>query len=162
MSIGVLTRLSYEAAVRSLDLQERAVEQLRARTATLLVASSLTASFLGSEVLRRGAQGWHGATSVLTAAALCSLAVSICLCIYVLLPKRWCAFGLSGRELYEAMLEHAEDENELRRRLVYWIEAFWLQNQDEIELLERSYVGAAVALMVQLACWASMLVGSLS
>ena len=47
VSPGILSELSYDAAVRALDLQERAVEQLRARTGTLLAASSLTASFLG-------------------------------------------------------------------------------------------------------------------
>ena len=91
------------------------------------------------------------------AAALCSLAVSICLCVYVLLPKQGYVFSLSGQGLYEVAFEYDEDEAELRRRLVYWMEAFWLQNQGKIELLERSYVGAAAALMVQLACWASVL-----
>jgi hypothetical protein len=54
MSSGVLAELSYEAAVRALDLQERAIEQLRARTGTLLAASSLTASFLGAQAIQHG------------------------------------------------------------------------------------------------------------
>jgi cytochrome c-type biogenesis protein CcmH/NrfG len=77
-----LAELSHEAAVRALDLQERGVEQLRARTGTLLAASSLTASFLGAQAIRRG----HS-IGTLAALALVALASSIVLCIYVLLPK---------------------------------------------------------------------------
>src|SRR6202041_1352654 len=36
MSSGLLAKMSYDAAVRTLDFQERDVEQLRARTGTLL------------------------------------------------------------------------------------------------------------------------------
>jgi hypothetical protein len=52
MAASALAQLSYDAAVRSLDLQERAVEQLRARTATLLAASSLVASFFGAQTIQ--------------------------------------------------------------------------------------------------------------
>jgi hypothetical protein len=44
MTSSILAQLSYDAALRALDLQERAVEQLRARTGILLAASSLTTS----------------------------------------------------------------------------------------------------------------------
>lgn len=45
MSASVLVELSYDAGVRALDLQERAVEQLRARTGILLAAPVIS-SFL--------------------------------------------------------------------------------------------------------------------
>lgn len=58
MSTRILAELSCEAAVRALDVQERAIEQLRQRTGTLLAASSLTASFLGAQAIQR-AHGMH-------------------------------------------------------------------------------------------------------
>lgn len=51
MEQSALATLSYQAAVRALDLQERAVDQLRSRTGTLLAATSLTASFLGGQTI---------------------------------------------------------------------------------------------------------------
>lgn len=61
---GSLAELSYDAAVRALDVQERGVEQLRARTGLLLAASSLTASFLevGEDAVHRrhGVSTLHG------------------------------------------------------------------------------------------------------
>jgi hypothetical protein len=98
MSTKVLTELSYEAAVRALDLQERGVEQLRARTGILLAASSLTASFFGAQSIRRGSS-----IGTLDALALITLAVSILLCIYVLLPKRGFIFSLSAPTMYESL-----------------------------------------------------------
>jgi hypothetical protein len=74
MSSEVLAELSYEAAVRALDLQERGVEQLRARTGTLLAASSLTASFLGAQTIQHA-----GGLQTLGSLALISLAASIVL-----------------------------------------------------------------------------------
>ncbi len=83
MSGSLLAELSYDAGVRALDLQERAVEQLRARTGILLAAASLTASFLGAQTIQH-----ESGLSVLGGLALISLGVSVLLCVYVLLPSR--------------------------------------------------------------------------
>jgi hypothetical protein len=115
-----LAELAYDAAIRALDLQERAIEQLRARTGTLLGASSLTASFLGAQAIQR-----DGGIDMLAALALIALACSIVLCIYVLLPKRGLVFEISPSRIYESLFEVAEDEPEIRRRLAYWLEDFW-------------------------------------
>ncbi|MGD0454344.1 MAG: hypothetical protein ABSB69_12165 [Solirubrobacteraceae bacterium] len=156
MSAALLTELSYQAAIRSLDLQERGVEQLRARTGTLLAASSLTASFLGAQAIQRDGIG------PLSALALVALASSIVLCIYVLLPKRDFVFDIEPSRMYESLLDVASDESELRRRLVYWLDSFWQANQDMINALGRYYVGAAVALLLQLAFWSWALAASIS
>lgn len=147
MTPSALAQLSYDDAVRSLDLQERAVEQLRARTATLLAASSLTASFFGAQTIQRaGGLGLQGAL------ALASLVGSIGICVYILLPKSTYVFGVSGREMYEDLNELSDDD-EVRRRLIYWLALFWTRNQTEIETLDRWYVAAAIALMLQLMLW---------
>jgi hypothetical protein len=157
MSTAHLARLSYDAAMRALDLQERGVDQLRARTGTLLAASSLTASFLGAQTI----QHLSGLGSLGTC-ALIALASSILLCTYVLLPKRGFVFSLSAPRMYEALLAVADDEHEVSRRLVYWIEEYWQDNQVKLDKLGRYYFAAAVALMLQLVFWSWALAGSIS
>lgn len=157
MSSDVLAELSYEAALRGLDLQERAIEQLRNRTGTLLAASSLIASFLGGMAIRQ-ANGL-GAPGVL---ALVSLACSIGLCVYVLLPRSGFVFCLRASAMYDGLFEHKDDDEALRRRLAYWLEEFWVVNQDMIDSLDRCYTGAAIALVLQLLLWSSALLGIIS
>jgi hypothetical protein len=152
MSATELAELSYEAAIRALDLQERAVEQLRARTGSLLAASSLTASFFGTQVIRA-----DGRLNPLSGLALISLIGSIGLCVYVLLPKRRLVFGANALRMYESLLRVADDAEEVRRFLIDWHDECWQSNQDEIDELERSYFGAAVALILQLAFWSAAL-----
>lgn len=105
MSSLILSELSYDAAIRALDIQERAVEQLRARTGTLLAAASLTASFLGGQAIQH-ARGLN----VLGTLALLSLVCSVALCVYVLLPKRSITFMLSGAKIYERLIECSEGQ----------------------------------------------------
>jgi hypothetical protein len=152
MTSSILAQLSYDAALRALDLQERTVEQLRARTGILLAASSLTTSFLGAQTIQHA----HG----IGALALASLCGSIGLSLYVLIPKRGLTFGLGGRETYESLIEVA-DEEEVHRRLAYWLTALRTENQAEIDGLDRLYVGAALALMLQLVLWSIALIGTL-
>ncbi len=157
MSAGVLAELSYDAAVRALDLQERGIEQLRARTGTLLAASSLTASFLGAQTIQH-----ERGLDVLGALALVSLACSIFLCTYVLLPKRDFVFSVNAPTMYESLFELADDEREVRRRLIYWIEAYRRANQTKIDALSRYYLAAAFALTLQLTFWSWALADRLS
>jgi hypothetical protein len=151
-----LVKLSYEAAVRALDLRERGVEQLRARAGTLLAASSLTASFLGAQTIQHSS-----GLGTLSALALICLACSILLCTYVLLPKRGFVFSLSGPRMYESLFEIVDDDHEVRRRLVYWLEDFWRANQSKIDALGQYYFLAAVALMLQLVLWSWALADSI-
>jgi hypothetical protein len=157
MSRAVLTELSYEAAVRALDLQERGVEQLRARTGMLLAATSLTASFLGAQTIQH-----TGELGTLGALALIALAGSIVLCVYVLLPKRGFVFSLNAPRMYETLFEIGEDEEEVRRRLIYWLEEYWTSNQAKIEDLGSYFLGAAVALTLQLVFWSWALAANIS
>lgn len=109
MSSSALAEISYGAAVRALDLQERAVEQLRSRTGTLLVAASLTASFLGAQTIQH-----TGNFETLEVLALLSMVASISLCVYVLLPKSGFVFGVNAAGTYEQLYEFRHDEEELQ------------------------------------------------
>lgn len=150
-----LAQISFQAALRTLDLQERAVEQLRLRTGVLLGASSLIASFFGSNAVKRG-DGF----GPLAAIGLIMLAVSIGLCVYVLLPKRGLNFSLDGHDVYER-LRGVESEAVLNAHLTIWLTAFARENEVQLSTLDSAYVGAAVCLMLQLAAWSVPLVATL-
>jgi hypothetical protein len=153
----VLAELSYNAGVRALDLQERAVEQLHARTGTLLAASSLIASFLGAQTIAH-----RSGLGVLGGLALVSLVASIGLSVYILLPKKEFTFILSAPQMYEQRFAVRDDEEEVRRRLVYWLAVYWQANQDRIDELGRYYLGAANALGLQLIFWSWALATNIS
>jgi hypothetical protein len=157
VSTGALAELSYDAGLRALDLQERGLEQLRARTGVLLAASSLTASFLGAQTIQH-----ESGLNVLSGLALISLAASVLLCVYVLLPKQAFEFSLNAPQVYESLFELRDDEAEIRRRLAYWLEGFWQRNQDRIDELGRYFFGAAIALILQLAFWTFALASNIS
>ncbi len=153
----VLSELSYEASVRALEVQERAIDQLRARTGTLLAVSSLSASFFGAETIQRS-----GGLGAFGALALISLVISIMLCIYVLLPKRGFVFSVSGPALYERLFAYANDDQEVRRRLTYWLEEYWRANEAKLEELGRFYFAAGIALVAQLVFWSWALTATIS
>ena len=55
-----------------------------------------------------------------------------------------------------------EDEEEMRRRLVYWLEEYWVSNQAKIGELSQFFFAAAVALVLQLAFWSWALADTIS
>lgn len=154
---ALLPRLSYESALRALEVQERAVDQLRARTGTLLAVSSLTASFLGAETIQRAQTldtlGWL---------AMISLVISIALCIYILLPKSGFVFSVSGPAIYTRLYPFGAEEDEVHRRLAYWLEEFWRANEEKIESMGRFHFAAGLALVAQLVFWTMALSATIS
>jgi hypothetical protein len=55
-----------------------------------------------------------------------------------------------------------DDEEEIRRRLIYWLEVYWKANQATIDELGRYYLGAAIALGLQLVFWSRALATDIS
>ncbi len=56
---SALAQLSYELSLRTLTQQESSLNELRARTGTLIAAASLATSFLGGAAIARdGLDGW--------------------------------------------------------------------------------------------------------
>ena len=88
---------AYELALRALAQQEQALTELRARTGTLLTASSLIASFLGAQAISRNG------LSVWIVLALVAFGWSVVFSIYGLLPKEDLIFALDAPETYEAL-----------------------------------------------------------
>jgi hypothetical protein len=142
--LAALEETSYDIAVRALEQQERSLDEVRRRTGTLLTASSLVASFLGSQAIsRNGLNGWIDA-------ALVAFGLSVVISIYVLLPKRGLIFALDAPETYEALYEHSGDETEVYRRLAYWIQRFRGLNQPTIQRSTAAFQLASGALVAEI------------
>ncbi len=137
-----IARVAYESALRSLDKQERVLDEIRSRTGVLLAASSLAVSFLGRSASNHPA-------SALVAAAAAAFAVTIGASVYVLLPKSTFFFSVSGRAVLEELYEFRSDVGEIRRRLVYDMERFWETNDRVMQKLFRAFRLASLALVIE-------------
>jgi hypothetical protein len=140
-----LERLAYELSLDEVQRQERALDELRARTGTLLTASSIVASFLGSTAVLR-----HGHV-LLTVLGFAAFAVSIAASAYVLLPKQGLIFTFRG----SALLRDDADVPlaELHRRVAYWLDGYHDSNQDTIERLYTAFQIATVAVLAEAMLW---------
>jgi hypothetical protein len=113
-------------------------------TGTLLTAASLIASFLGGQALAgEGLNVW-------VVLALVAFGLSVVLCIYVLLPKDGLIFALDGPETYGALYEVRNDEEEVDRRLAYWLQSFRQENHPTVERLTRAFELAGFALLAEI------------
>lgn len=155
MASQQIAKLSMQAALRTLDIQERAVEQLRLRSGVLLAACSLIASIFGGAAIR--ANHGLGASGVV---ALAALAISTSLCVYLLLTKRGLTFTLDAEDVYEFLRETDNDDRALKE-LIGWLVAFGRENSRQLWSLDRVFVYAAFCLMVQMVSWSVMLLGTL-
>jgi hypothetical protein len=148
---GDFERLAYEASLRSLEKQESLLDELRARTNTLLAVSSLTASVLGREA-------FSGAGSqTLTITALAAFVISVAAGVFVLLPKWKLAFAESGAGMYEGLYELHGDMPEVYRSLIYELDCHWTSNDAQIALLARAYTIAAIASVFELLSLAALI-----
>jgi len=142
--MGKLEREAHRIAAKALAQQEQALSELRARTGTLLTAASLIASFLGGQALTR--QGLS-ASIVL---ALLAFGVSVVLCIYVLLPKDGLIFALDAPEAYGALYDVRDDDDEVNRRLAYWLQSFRETNHPTVKRLTSAFEIAGFALLAEI------------
>jgi len=148
-------KLAYEAALRSLDKQERVLEELRARTGVLLGASSLAAAFLGQSAFG------DPEPLVFAVTALVAFVISIVTSVYILIPKNNLIFAEVGGGLYEGLYAFRDDMREVYRRLAYQLDRFWESNDTTIAWLSRTYGIAATALIVEILSLAAILSGNI-
>lgn len=142
--MGKLEQEAHRIAAQALNQQEQALTELRARTGTLLTAASLIASFLGGQALASdGLSAW-------VVLALVAFGVSVVLCIYVLLPKDGLIFALDGPETYGALYSVRDDDEEVDRRLAYWLQSFRQENHPTVERLTKAFELAGFALLAEI------------
>lgn len=148
---GEFEKLAYDAALRSLDKQERLLEELRARTGVLLAASSVAITLLGQQAF----QGPGG--NLLTAIGLAAFVVSISGSVLILLPRNGLIFAESGAKLYRSFFAIRDDLPEVYRRLAYLLDGFWEINEQTIARLAIAYIVAAAALVIEILALATLL-----
>ena len=149
---SALAALAYELSLRTLGQQEAAVNELRARTGTLIAAASIVTSFLGGAAFTRaGLDGW-------SIVALVAFTASIASATWVLLPKEKLIFSVQGSTLYEGEIEaDVFSIGETHRRLAYWLDGFQRDNEPKLDGLYGWYRLATVALLVEVAFWSLQL-----
>ena len=151
-NMAKLEQEAHRMAARALEQQERAVTELRARAGTLFTVSVLVGSFLGGQVLARDG------LSIWIALALIAFGVSAILCIYVLLPKDDLAFSLDGSGVYEVLYDFRYNEEELHRRLAYWLRIFREANHQVLKRAGKAFEIAGFALLTEVGFWVLELV----
>ncbi|MDQ2980921.1 MAG: hypothetical protein M3R26_01160 [Actinomycetota bacterium] len=149
--VAGLYRVSYELSLRALDQQERVLNELRARTGTLLAASSLVASFLGARAASTERLSW------LAALGLGAFALSVLASVFILMPRSGLIFALRGTVLLEEEFGEAGGLAEVHRRLAYWLEEFRDANQDIMGRLFKAFWLATAGVLAEVAFWATQL-----
>lgn len=139
--------LAYELSLRSLAQQEAALNELRARTGTLLAASSLVASFLGARAVESPRYGW------LTAVGFAGFALSLIAAGYVLWPKSGLIFSLRGSAVIRVEDDDPEGLPETHRRLTTWIESFIDANAPIVDRLFAAYRIATISVLAEVGLW---------
>ena len=149
---SALAKLSYELSLRTLTQQESSLNELRARTGTLIAAASIVTSFLGGAAIARdGLDVW----SVL---ALATFVASIAFATWVLLPKKDLVFSVSGSALFEDEIEaDIFDIGETHRRLAYWLDGYHAENEPKVSGLFVFYRWATAALLAEVVFWSLQL-----
>jgi hypothetical protein len=68
----------------------------------------------------------------------------------LLLPKDGLIFALDGPETYGALYEVRDDEEEVDRRLAYWLQSFREGNHATVERLTKAFELAGFALLAEI------------
>jgi hypothetical protein len=144
---SALAQLSYELSLRTLSQQESSLNELRARTGTLIAAASVVTSFLGSAAIARdGLDAW-------SVAALVAFVACISFATWVLLPKKL-VFSVRGSALFEDEIRADVFEiRETHRRLAYWLDGYHAENEPKVARLSVFYRWATAALLGEVIFW---------
>jgi hypothetical protein len=145
MSSNGIERIAFELSLDELVRQEKTLDELRARTGTLLTASAIVASFLGGRAVAAPGHAW------LTALGFAAFAASLATAAYVLAPHRGLIFTLRGGVLLRE--EQDVPVPEVHRRLAFWLDGYYDSNQDIIERLYIAFRAATAAVLAEAMLW---------
>jgi hypothetical protein len=149
---SALAHLAYELSLRTLSQQEASLNELRARTGTLIAAASIVTSFLGgAAITKHGLDAW----GVL---ALVGFVGSIALATWVLLPKEHLIFSVQGSALFEDEVRaDVFDIGETHRRLAYWLDEYHGLNLPKLSALFTCYRWSTGLVLVEVVFWSVQL-----
>ncbi len=139
-------RLLYNTALRSLEQQERHIDELRARTGTLLAASALTATFFG------GAAAGIGGPPLLVAPALAALVLSLGLCLSILAPHP-IAFVPDIPGIDERLAPLRDDMRAVHSHMAYLLDRIRARNEWHVDRLSRRFRAASAFLGGEVVIW---------
>jgi hypothetical protein len=139
-----LEQLAYESSLRALERQERLLAELHAQAGAVVAVSALAVTFFGRSALSHGGWAVVGAVGSFITSAIAGL--------YVLAPRQNIVTSLRGAEMFEQLYSYRNDPGEIRRRLTYDLDQFWLANDLIVERLARGLRFAILALLTELIC----------
>ena len=142
-----LADFTFDLSLRGLGQQERVLEELRARSGTLLAAASLVASFLGGRAL--DAAGF----SALNIAAGSAFLITVITTVYVLAPRGNLEFAMLGSAVAEYFTARDADIEEVRRTLTEWIDQVREDNQLVVDRLVACFRLSCVVLLLEALLW---------
>jgi hypothetical protein len=142
--------LAYEEGKRALTDQASALDALRGRAGTLLVAANLATAFLGGLVFRDGVpNGWAPRVGIFAFSGV------VLLSLLVLLPVRGGGYAVSAKALVRDFIEAdspaslTETHRELALRFDKWLD----QNQKRLNVLYVIFAVASALLAVEVGAW---------
>lgn len=147
-SVPTPQELALAESIRAIELQSRSLDELRTRTGVLIAATSVVASFLGSEALKTTAFG------PLTGLALVSFGVGLVACLAVLWPREW-RFALGASILLEDWADEPRsgDAQAMSAFIAKTLERNWLTNKTHIDKMLILFEVAVGALGMEFLFW---------
>lgn len=140
--------LVYELAQRSIQAQESKLDELRARSGTLIAAAAIVTSFLGG-VAFDGKVGWLGW------AAVGVFVVLMVLSVWIGLPVSW-RFRPAARDVVKVYLEDADGPvsiAETRLGLADDMQGAERENDPKLSHRYWAFTAASVLLVVEIVLW---------
>lgn len=140
----------YDEAVRAIQLQPVALDELRSRTSILLAAAGVLSGVLGKAASDRGGIGAAGYLALLVLAIIAGLAIA------VLLPRwRQWRFALSPAILLEHYVREPPhgSPQQLYRDVAEWLEIGYDANDARLKRLYEVFWWACVGLAVDVGLW---------
>lgn len=148
MSDDHLYKVAYDEAVRALSEQQAAMHDFRSRMGLLLSVTTVTTSFLGTQVLR------EAELSIFAWLALLGFLGVAMVFLAILWPRCW-EFSVDPQEVIETYIEADEPApiEELHRELSIHMNGSYLENQDKLEKLVVLFQIANVLFVIEVVFW---------
>jgi tetrahydromethanopterin S-methyltransferase subunit B len=148
--------LIFDEMRRSLDQQQRVLDELRSRTGTLVSSAGVATAFLGGVVL--GEPHRPLGTAIATAVAILAFVALTSLCLAVLLPKEGWIFRSRTDILLQDYANANTSMDDMLRELSTYMEGHFQKNGIAIGKLQDRFSWASVGLGIEIVSWLAALV----
>lgn len=145
--IDPLAKLIYDESVRALDVQSKALDELRSRTGTLIAATNIGSAFLGAAALKH-----HPATYSLNLAGFVVFAAVIVTCLFILWPRGW-QFAYEATDLDGAYIVKREDPTQACRSMAKGHTEHRKANRNKLKPRFIAFQLACIGLAADTALW---------